>query len=68
MLAYYEEGNARVMTVKDVAHYLKVSESKVYRMALASQIPAFRVGKSWRFKQDLIDSWIQQECNLPKVE
>ena len=68
MLAHYEGGNSRVMTVKDVAHYLKVSESKVYHMANANQLPAFRVGKSWRFKQDLIDSWILQECNLPKVE
>ena len=61
-----QQDNAKVMTVKDVAHYLRISEQKVYRMALACQIPAFRVGKSWRFKQDLIDSWIQQECNQPK--
>ena len=57
-----------VMTVKDLAQYLKISESKVYRMVNASQIPAFRVGKSWRFTRLSIDSWIQQECTLPKVE
>jgi excisionase family DNA binding protein len=60
----FEESKARVMTIKDVAYYLKVSVSKVYRMANANELPAFRVGKSWRFKQDMIDSWIQQECSL----
>ena len=53
-----------VMTVTEVAHYLKISVSKVYRMANEGQIPAFRVGKSWRFKQDMIDAWIQQESNM----
>jgi excisionase family DNA binding protein len=55
-----------VMTVKDLAQYLKISQSKVYRMVNASQIPAFRVGKSWRFTRGSIDSWIQQESQLLK--
>ncbi|HJW91883.1 MAG TPA: helix-turn-helix domain-containing protein [Anaerolineales bacterium] len=53
-----------VMTVKDLAQYLKISESKVYRMVNASQIPAFRVGKSWRFTRLSIDSWIQHASQL----
>ena len=61
-----EESLVRVMTVKDVALYLKISPSKVYFMANANQIPAFRVGKSWRFKRDLIDNWIQQTSNSTK--
>jgi excisionase family DNA binding protein len=64
----YEETNARLLTVKDVAHYLKVSISKVYRMANANQIPAFRIGTSWRFKQDMIDTWIQRVSHLPREE
>ena len=62
-----EESLVRVMTVKDVADYLHISESKVYLMANANQIPAFRVGKSWRFKRDQIDAWIQQTSNVGKV-
>ena len=53
-----------VMTVKDLAQYLKISESKVYRMVNASQIPAFRVGKSWRFTRLSIDSLIQHASQL----
>jgi excisionase family DNA binding protein len=40
----------------------------VYRMANASQIPAFRIGTSWRFKQEMIDTWIERVSNLPREE
>ena len=56
----------RLMTVKEVAYYLKISISKVYAMANAREIPAVRVGKSWRFKQEIIDDWIQQGCSSLK--
>ncbi|UQI38945.1 methylation-associated defense system helix-turn-helix domain-containing protein MAD1 [Vreelandella venusta] len=52
-----------ILTVKDVASYLKLNERTVYRMATASKIPAFKVGTSWRFKKEEIDSWIAQQHN-----
>ena len=63
------QGNttSEVMTVKDVADYLRVSEAKVYRMALASQIPAFRIGRSWRFKKEQIDEWIIQKSEIRRL-
>lgn len=36
-------------TVADIAGMLKTSRDKVYAMANAGEIPAFRVGRSWRF-------------------
>ena len=36
-----------VMTVREVAEYLKVKERTVYRLVAASDIPAFKVGGSW---------------------
>jgi excisionase family DNA binding protein len=56
------------MTVRDLAQYLKISVTKVYRLANNSQIPAFRIGSSWRFKQDMIDAWIEQGCRPPVDE
>ena len=55
-----------VMTIQDVADYLQFSTSKVYLMARQGLIPAARIGKSWRFKRDLIDNWIlrSSEANL----
>ena len=54
-----QEGSlASLLTVHDVAHYLRLSEAKVYRMANAGLIPGCRVGKSWRFKKEKIDEWL----------
>ncbi|MBU4352912.1 MAG: helix-turn-helix domain-containing protein [Nanoarchaeota archaeon] len=51
-----------VMTVHDLARYLRLSEAKVYKMAKAGFIPAIRIGKSWRFKRDVIDEWLRKEA------
>jgi len=53
----------QILTVKDVADYLKVNERTVYRMAASAKLPAFKVGASWRFKKEGIDAWIEQQNN-----
>ncbi len=50
-----------IMTVHDIAMYLRLSEAKVYKLAKEGQLPALRVGKSWRFRRDLVDEWIRRE-------
>ena len=55
---------AVVLTVHDVAVYLRLSEAKVYRMAREGSVPAFRLGKSWRFRKDLIDDWMLREIGI----
>ena len=55
--------NDQVLTVKEVAEYLKVNDRTVYRMATAGKIPAFKVGSSWRFKQTEIEKWIEKQSN-----
>jgi excisionase family DNA binding protein len=52
--------DADIMTVHDVAGYLRLSEAKVYKMAQESDLPAFRLGKSWRFRKAQIDEWIRK--------
>lgn len=47
-----------VMTVKEVANYLRVNQRTVYRLAVDGRIPCFKVGASWRFKWGDIDEWI----------
>jgi excisionase family DNA binding protein len=52
-----------IMTIREVADYLKVTERTIYRLAGAKQIPAFKVGGSWRFSEPDIDAWIKsQSC------
>ena len=45
------------LTIKEVAQYLKVAEKTIYRLVSAKEIPAFKVGGSWRFKLSEIDKW-----------
>ena len=61
--------NPAIMTVKDVAKYLRMSEAKVYRLVKEGVLPVVRIGKTWRFRQDLLDEWLEKwsrsETQLP---
>lgn len=48
-----------IMTVAEVAEYLRLGEATVYRLAQDGEIPAVKVGRSWRFKKGLIDEWFR---------
>jgi excisionase family DNA binding protein len=50
-----------ILTIHDVAMYLRLSEAMVYKLAREGHVPALRVGKSWRFRKDLIDDWIRRK-------
>ena len=52
---------ASILTIKEVAEYLKVNERTVYRLAAAKKIPAFKVGGIWRFLRSDIDQWIKDQ-------
>ena len=52
-----------ILTIKDVAAYLKVNERTVYRLAASGNIPAFKVGGSWRFRKDALELWITDQSN-----
>ena len=47
----------KVMTVREVAEYLHVHPSTIYRLLRKREIPAFRVGSDWRFNRESIDDW-----------
>lgn len=54
---------AWVMTVHEVAKYLRLSEATVYRLAKARRIPAARIGRTWRFQRQLVEEWMRQEAS-----
>ena len=53
-----------ILTILEVANYLKVAERTVYRLAAAKKIPAFKVGGAWRFSRAEIDQWIKSQSSL----
>jgi excisionase family DNA binding protein len=57
-----EDAMERMMTVKEVAAYLKLNPITVYRYAAQGKIPGFKVGSSWRFKKEILDEWVINEA------
>ena len=50
-----------ILTIKEVAEYLKLTERTLYRLVQEGKLPGFKVGNSWRFKQADIDRWIEDQ-------
>lgn len=49
-----------IMTLEEVAAYLKLKPQTIYTWAQEKKIPAAKLGKEWRFKRSVIDRWINQ--------
>ena len=60
-----EVGNmiSNVMTVDEVADYLKMKVVTIYKHAQDGKLPGFKVGSKWRFKKETIDKWIEEQEN-----
>jgi excisionase family DNA binding protein len=52
------EGRSRYVTVAEVASELRVSNMSVYRLVQAGQIPAIRVGRSYRILEEDVDRYL----------
>lgn len=50
-----------ILTIKEVADYLKVAEKTIYRLAGSKKLPGFKVGGIWRFLKKDIDIWIKNQ-------
>ena len=50
-----------ILTLKEVAGYLKLAEKTAYRLASEGRLPGFKVGGSWRFKREDVQKWIEEQ-------
>ncbi|MBT2967103.1 methylation-associated defense system helix-turn-helix domain-containing protein MAD1 [Vibrio anguillarum] len=53
--------NDQILTLKEVAAYLKLAEKTAYRLASEGKLPGFKVGGSWRFKMEDLETWINSQ-------
>jgi excisionase family DNA binding protein len=60
--------SSTIMTVHEVAEYLRISDAKVYRLAREHRLPVVRIGKTWRFRKDLLDDWLSDCTELAMKE
>lgn len=52
-----------ILTLEDVADYLKVTPRTIYRLAREGKLPAFKLGGVWRFRRSELQSWIDKELD-----
>ena len=48
-----------VMNVEEVAEYLRIPRSSVYKLAKERRIPSQKVGRHWRFRREALDRWLE---------
>ena len=53
-----------ILTLKDVAAYLKLAERTVYLYAQTGKIPGIKIGSAWRFRRSEIDQWLDEQRRI----
>jgi excisionase family DNA binding protein len=53
-----------LLTTKEAAEYLRLNYMTVYKLAQRGRIPASKIGGNWRFKKDLLDSWLTEQATM----
>lgn len=56
-----------ILTIRDVATYLKLPVSTVYRLAERRELPGHKVGRQWRFHKSILDDWFRQHAATVRV-
>ena len=54
-----------VLTIKEIAEFLKLAEKTVYSMAQRGELPAFKVRGQWRIRRADLERWIEQQQKGP---
>ena len=52
-----------ILTIDEVANYLRVSERTVYDWAQKGEIPSGKIGTVWRFKKSEIEKWVNDSLS-----
>ena len=57
------DSNDKIMTLEEVAEYLRVKPQTIYTWAQEKKIPAAKLGKEWRFKKSMVDKWFMERMD-----
>src|SRR5262245_48496370 len=57
-----------VLTAGEVASYLRVSLSTIYRLLKGGDLPAFKIGSDWRFNRVHIEEWLKSRARMHESE
>lgn len=54
----------QIMTLREVAEYLKISEKTLYGYVQKGLVPGIKIGSAWRFRKSDIDHWLEDQRKL----
>jgi PTS system nitrogen regulatory IIA component len=57
-----------VLTLSEIAKYLKVSEKTITRLVQAGELPGAKISNQWRFMRDVIDDWLTERMQIASKE
>ena len=53
-----DEKPGDVLTIEELAVYLKIPKSTLYKLVREGKIPSQKIGRHWRFRKGTIDRWL----------
>lgn len=63
-----DNDQSEIMTIAEVAEFLKIPTSSVYKLAQEGKIPSQKVGRHWRFHRPTLVGWVSQGLKLNDKE
>ena len=54
------EPTVQILTIEELAQYLRIPKSTLYKLVREGSVPCQKVGKHWRFHKEAIDEWLKQ--------
>ena len=51
----------KLLTTADTLEYLNINRITLYTLIKRKKLPAYKVGRVWRFKQDRLDKWLDEQ-------
>jgi PTS system nitrogen regulatory IIA component len=56
-----------ILTIREVAKYLKMNERSIYKLAHQGLIPTVKIASQWRFRKNLIDAWLESQMSSSAI-
>ena len=54
------DSHNEVLTIEELASYLKIAKSTLYKLVREGKIPCQKIGRHWRFRKPAIDFWLEK--------
>ena len=62
-----DEAPGDVLTIDELADYLRISRSTLYKLAQEGRVPCQKVGRHWRFRKQAIDRWLEHGVQMARM-